>query len=243
MGKRINLESDPKLAKSHEPGAVMELTQPVLHSQFGVVHYLSFQTYFFHLQMASDAFAKLEELQGEVLKLPIHSDNARLISDPVLLQNIYAAGFGVIINTYLAFDHFLFVSLMTIYRDDPCMLKILDEWDTLEKLNRFLNLVSKADLVSSLGYSKFCDIEKQRHGFNHLTLERFYNAKDHSWDEVPLAWIISGRYKEAYQGSMKLLSELRAVWDEERKKHDKPVVLTGVKRGIKSLHPAKKSKS
>jgi hypothetical protein len=239
MGKNLKLVSDPKLAKPHEAGTVVELTQPVLHNQFGVVNFITPKFHPYHLNRAEESFKKLESLENKILELPINSDNARMIADLSFLGEIYNCGFDLVVHLYLGFDHFLLDMLSTVYLDQQ-RRKQANDWKTMIRLNHVLKKVlNRNDLISSSGYAKFVEIKIVRHAFNHPTTRRVYNGNVGQWDEVPLAWIISGKYKKAYKESRKLFEELNKIWEVEKEKYKRPGTLN-VQRGIKSLHPVKK---
>lgn len=238
MAKKLRLVSDPALAKPHEAGAVVELTQTLLHVQFGAIHYLSPKMHPYHLKEANIAFEKLESFQEKILALPILPGNARMISDMDFLGEIHRYGFNLVVHTYLAFDHFLLEILMVAYQNNPDARKLWNDRDMLGRVNHVIKRVlDKKELFQSKEYAGLADIEQRRHAFNHPTARRVYNGDLGAWDEVPLAWIISGKYKDPYLGAMKLFEELHALWEAEKGKYDRPGTLT-VERGIKSLHPA-----
>ena len=240
MGKKLKLVSDPKIAKPHEAGAVIELTQPVLHNQFGAIHFITPQFYPYHFNRAEKAFRELNGFQDKILALPVNSDNSRMISDLELLGNIYDAGFDMVVHLYIGFDHFLLDMLMNVINDQE-RRKQMNKWEAMMRLNYVLkNIINRKDFINSSGYSKFAEIETKRHAFNHPTTRRIYNGNLGQWDEVPLAWIISGKYKEAYEEARKLFEELNKIWEVEKEKYKKPGTLINVQRGIKSLHPVKK---
>lgn len=239
MGKKLKLVSDPNLAKPHEAGPVMELTQPVLHLQFGAIHYLSPKMYSYHIQEAEVAFEKLESFQGKILELPVGTDNARMITDYDFLGEVYRYGFNVVVHTYLAFDHFFLDILMTVY-SDPGRRRLWNNAEMLRRANHVIKKVfEKEDILRTKGYAGLVEIEQRRHAFNHPTSRRVYNGNLGDWDEVPLAWVISGKYKDTYLGARKLFEELYDIWSTEKMKYDRPGTLT-VQRGIKSLHSVKK---
>ncbi|MCW1888285.1 MAG: hypothetical protein KIH67_001910 [Candidatus Moranbacteria bacterium] len=241
MGKKIKIESDPNLAKSHEAGAIVELTQPALHSQFGLVHYLSFQIHIFQIKIAEKYFKDLENSQGKILEAEIKPGNMRLITDPELLMDIYQSGLGLMVNTHLAFDCFLFHALLNVFKEDPIKVAELNskEWDTIKKLGVFLKLTNNENLINSDGYTAFIQIKEKRDAFSHINSDRYYNAKDGEWDEVPLAWIVSGKYKNPYKKAVVFLEELMDIWDKEKSKYDKPGEISGLVRGVSSLHSVK----
>lgn len=240
MGKKIKFTSDPKLAKSHDAGTVVELTQPLLHNQFGVIHFITPQFYPYHFNRAEKSFRELEEFQDKVLKLPVNRDNSRMISDLEFIGEIYNAGFDMIVHLHVGFEHFLLDILKNAIKDKQG-IKQFNKANVITKLRYILkNVIDRKDLINSSGYSDFAEIEIIRHALNHPTTRRIYNGNLNQWDEVPLAWIISGKYKKAYKGARGLFDELHTVWESEKKKYEIPGRLTNVKRGIKSLHPVKK---
>ncbi len=240
MAKNLRFISDSTLAKSHEAGAVIEVVQPVLHEQFGAIHYLWPKMYPYHLNVADTAFEKLEFFQSKILECPIGTDNARMITDLDFLGEIYRFGFDLVAHTFLAFDHFMLEILMAVYQDNSDALKIWNKREMLGRVNHVIKRVlEKTELFHTKEYAGLVDIEQRRHAYNHPTSRRVYNGEVGTWDEVPLAWIISGKYKNSYLEAIKLFNELHELWEVEKKKYDRPGIITG-QRGIRSLHQVKK---
>jgi|GEM_PF-1763027 len=242
MGKKIKMVSDPNLAKLHKAGAVVELSQPVLHSQFGSIHYLVQEMYIYHFERAEKAFQNLERYQKEILALPIKSNNVRMIADYELLRKMYMMGFDMVTHIYLGFDHFLMSVLMHVYSGNSQRMKI---WNKREMLGRASHVIgsiyAKKELLKTCEYTGLVEIEQKRHAFNHPNARRICNANKGEWDEVPLAWIISGKYRDPYIKTMALFEKLCTFWEKEEKKYNRPGKLISVQRGMKSLHQIKKN--
>ncbi len=242
MAKKLRFISDPALAKPHEAGAVVELIQPVLHLQFGAIHYLSPKMYPYHFHEANVAFEKLETFQEKILECPIGTDNGRMITDFDFIGDIYRYGFDAIVHTHLAFDHLALDILMIAYQDNTEQRKVWNHSEMLRRVHHVIKkILNRADILGTKEYAALAEIEQRRNAFNHPTSRRTYNGDAGTWDEVPLAWIISGKYKDVYLGATKLFEQLYELWDAEKGKYDRPGTITG-QRGIRSLDPAKKPK-
>lgn len=61
-----------------------------------------------------------------------------------------------------------------------------------------------------------------------------------TWDEVPLAWVVSGKYKDAYVKARDFFEEIFDIWESKKGDYDRPGTVINVKRGIRSLHQVKK---
>jgi hypothetical protein len=114
----------------------------------------------------------------------------------------------------------------------------LEKLELKEKLKHIItNIIKKPDLVSSRGYSMlFQELEQARHSINHPRNENTYNCGDTTWDKVPLAWGVSGKSLKFFEHSAKLFNNLYSDWKTVEPQYAKPGVLTGLKRGVKSLH-------
>jgi hypothetical protein len=61
MGKKVRIESDPKLAKPHAKGAVVELVQPAIHD-LGMI-YLGHPYYWgLHAKYANNGYRRLKNI-------------------------------------------------------------------------------------------------------------------------------------------------------------------------------------
>ena len=91
--------------------------------------------------------------------------------------------------------------------------------------------------MNSPGYSMlFQELEQIRHAINHPKNENIYNSGKNSWDKVPLAWGVSGKAFKFFDESTKLFNEMYKAWQSVKSIYSKPGNLTGLQRGIKSLH-------
>lgn len=240
MGKKIKVTDDKKLAKPHKEGAIIELIQPSIHNQFGLIFFLVPSYSLYHARIADHAYKRLERYQQTILKISPDKTNSRLISDLEFLGKIYQAGFDLVIHTYLAFDYLCLDILRAAYfPQDELTFKKLEGKEVKEKLKHIFTQILNQE-PSEKEYSKLVEIENIRHNFIHPKIERIYNAKENEWDKVPLAWVIAGKYKQSYLKTRKMFAGILKKWSKEKVKYQKPGTLTRVKRGIKSLHPFKK---
>ena len=240
MGKKIKLISDNKLAKNHNACSSLVLVQTLVHNTFGGIHYTIPSFYMYNFSIARKAFNKLETYQEDILKLPVMDNNSRMISDHKLLNKIYKEGFDLVVHIYLGFDYFFVDIMAMVYGNNKEMKKNFKRWEPIKKMNHILKkILNKKNMINSVGYSKFAEIERNRHAFNHPTIYNIHNGELNLWEEVPLAWVISGKYKEAYLETISFFNELNKIWNNEKIKYKQSETLT-VKRGIKLMHSIKK---
>lgn len=238
MARKIKFTSDPDLARPHKKGAVVEAVQPSLHNVFGTIHILWYRYWLFHAKKADDSFQKLKKLEAKLLKIPVNTANIRLLSDKKLIDKIYFTGFDLVVNVVLTVEY-LSEEIFRISKAKPRKGNY-DKFTTSEKLKWIgEDVLGIKDITDRVAYDKFIEMESLRHAVMHPKQETVYNAKEGEWDKVPLAWFVSGKWKEAYTKWEELLEELIANWEKIRQKYKKPGTLTGVKRGIRSEEPVK----
>lgn len=242
MGKKIRVTSDPKLAKSHKKGAVVDFVQPAVHP-LGLI-YVHYPYYWsLHARYSSLAYERLKSYIDVVLAQPADKSNARSIHDFNLINKMYKATCDLVIHSYLLFEYLSLSILTAVYLypgandEDKKKFQGVEQYELKDKVRHILkNIIKRPDLVNSKGYSMlFQELEQIRHSINHPTNDSVYNAGKNTWDKVPLAWAISGKAIKYFDEMTMLFNAMYKEWNKVQPQYSKPVTLTGVQRGIESL--------
>ena len=233
MGRKIKLKSDPQIAKPHATGSKVTLVQPALHTTYGVVMIPRPQYWTLHLRVAEARFGELRSLDERVLATPIDSSNSRVL-DEELTVGLYHVGSEMILNTILA------VHQLVLEIEVAAKIKPKPSDNLNDRLVRALRATGfTADLGKDPRYGQFAELQRVRDAIEHPQEDNIYNGEDIHWDDVPLAWIASGKALRAYSDARSLLEEIVAHWAEARKQYARPGDLQ-VQRGMKSQHAVKK---
>ena len=240
MGRKIKDISDPGLARPHSAGAKVAFMQPCLHNQFGKIMYMFPHFWVLNYRVAERAHRRLNQYEEEILDIEISRSDDRHIYDIKLIEKIYNAGFELVANTYICFEHLTLEIIRGVYRNDEVLRLKVQKMELKDKLNYiFKEVINSPNLIKHPGYVKlFSEFEVKRHAFNHPLEFNTYDATQ-DWDNVPLAWIMAGKYHDGFKQIEKLLGELAKIWDKYQEDHEKPTKINII-RGIKSAHQYKK---
>lgn len=252
MGKKVKIESDPKLAKPHAQGAVVELVQPAIH-ELGMIYIGHPYYWVMHARYANNGYRRLKKYIDKILQKQPDKTNVRSVHDFSLINKAYKATCDLVIHSYLSYEYFSLFVLTSVYLnvsssdEDKKIFAQLEPLELKEKFRHILtDVIKRPELVNSTGYSMlFQELEQTRHAINHPKNENIYNCGKNSWDKVPLAWGLSGKSLKFFEESAKLFNQTYKAWKAIEQNYSKPGTLTGVQRGIKSLHQSfvKKTKS
>lgn len=243
MGRKVKTESDPKLAKPHKEGAIIEWVQPALND-LGLI-YIGQPIYWsLHARYADLAYKRLKKYENLILSQSPNKTNVRSVHDIKLISKIYKATCDMVIHLYLLFENFTLFTLTAVYlyldttEENKNKFNFLKDQELKEKIRHILvDILDKPKLVNSKGYSMlFQEWEQIRHAINHPKNENIYNCGDNTWDSVPMAWAISGKGRKFFDEIAKLFNEMHNSWNFVEKKYSHPATLPDVKRGIKSRH-------
>jgi hypothetical protein len=87
-GRKIRLESDPKLAKDFAAGATLTLVLPVLHERYGLIYLPAPKYSVLHFKQWQAAYKVLAAADDKLLLLPVGETNVRNVTDEDLLHVI-----------------------------------------------------------------------------------------------------------------------------------------------------------
>lgn len=252
MGRKAKIKSDPNLAKPHAAGAKIELVQPAIHD-LGLI-YIGHPYYWsLHARYANAGYRRLKKYIDNILQKQPDNSNVRSVHDFELISKIYEATCDEVIHTYLSYEYFTLFVLTVVYlnpsssEEDKKRFAEIENKELKDKLRHILtDIIKEPNLINSSGYSMlFQELEQIRHAINHPKNENIYNCGNNTWDKVPLAWGVSGKSLKFFEESAKLFNNIYKSWQRVEPNYSRPGTLTGVQRGIKSLHTSfmKKPKS
>lgn len=232
-GRKIQLRSDPSIAEPHAAGAKITLVQPALHHTYGALFVPRPNYWRLHLETADHRARELAELDRRVLSLPMEKSDSRTLDDE-LTQLLYRVGSDLILQTVL--------TLQQLVLEIELAAKIQPHAG--DNLNTRLGNALKAtgfagDLGKDERYGQFAELQRVRDAIEHPAETNVYNPDQARWDEVPLAWIASGKALRAFELTRDLIAEIERHYADLRKKSARPGTLE-VERGLRALHPFKK---
>jgi hypothetical protein len=235
MASKIKLESDLSLARVHKQGALVEVVQASLHSNYGLIYTLWPKYWVLHAQTAEKHYNRLKKIDLKILQVEVRSDGSRVL-DEKLTKMLYTEGVGLALNVELMVEHFCLEVKRTAKVD------FQDRDDTSQKLLLVLSEIDYRDIRQDPGYQSFGHLLHCRHNITHPTLNNTYDGTNGStWDEVPLAWIASGKAIKAWEEFAPLFEDICRYWGEyAHENFAAPATLT-LQRGMKSKHSFKLS--
>ena len=236
MARKIRTQSDPALAEAHKAGAPVNRVQPSLHETYGLVWVPKPAYWPQHFKAAADRRVVLGELDVQVLETELGKSGSRVLSAD-LTNALYVAGAEAVIHTVLAVHQLVTeMELALKLRREP-----LDNLNT--RLGVALGTIDYKGLGTDPRYGRFAELQEVRDALEHPEEATVYNSTEGDWDRVPIAWITSGKALTALDMSFSLFGDIVKAWSEYTKAHASgPGTLTGVTRGIRSLHAAKKNR-
>jgi hypothetical protein len=235
-GRKIRLESDPKLARDFAAGATITLVLPVLHERYGLIYLPAPKYSLLHFKQWQAAHKLLANADRRLLELPIGEANERNVRDVDFLYTIYVAGTTLVVQAVLAFHHKTLEIEQTLGLTPGTMDDIGD------RLRKALTTIGFRSLDRDPTWERFVEIHKYRDAAMHPTQDNLYAPAGQTWVNVPLAWYASGKALEASRIATTLFDEISNHWESKRQEFSHPVTVT-VKRGMKSTHQVKKSRS
>lgn len=252
MGKRLKVISDPSRDRGHEAGAKVIFMQPS-EAELGSILFQR-QMHWVHSAKASQkAFDKLDKLQNEVLLSEPDGGNYRHIRDSVLLGDIFISGCDLVNHTYLLYRHLSHWIISTVHvwpdnsQEDKATMAHYESRsiDYEAPLNYVVKgILKREDLLKHKGYSFITGEWKDiRHALNHPNHENVYSADPDKWDKVPLAWFVSGRFRNEFKSIIEFHNELLKEWKKILPSYKRPGTIKITHRGATSLRKPQIKKS
>ncbi len=243
MGKNLKLNIDRSQDRAYPAGSRVMFIQHAL-TRLGIV---SFQAqaplYDYHGGLANKAYRKSFKLHDKVLRLPVEQPSNFRTLDEKLLPQIYTTGSELVMNTYLMFEHLSRYMLGSHYLPgNEDMYYSLEDRELKEKLKHITEIIGKPELLQHKGYGiLFSDWEKMRHAINHPKFSNIYSADKADWDNVPIAWMVSGKHLDAFSDITFFFGELLSGW-KVLERPNKPGTLTNIEPVISGVHTQAKLK-
>lgn len=228
MGRKIKTETDWSLDKGNEVGDIVQLAQ-FTHTSLGPVSFLGqAPTHDYYADLVNQAYENSKDLHDKVLELPvIEGLNARHLLDDSLLSDIYKNGSNLTVNLYLMFEHLALHIGITIFRStDVELFQEFEAKELKDKMKQILEALNVSGLVKSEGFGVlFSDIMKARHAINHPKGDNIYSVDENRWDDVPIAWFVSGKHIEACKKIIGFYNQIVDEWIKYSEQHKKPGVI------------------
>ena len=238
MGKQLNLKVDRSQDQDYPEGSRVMFIQHAL-TNLGIV---SFQAqaplYDYHGDLANKAYRKSFKLHDEVLRLPIEQPSNFRTLDEKLLPQVYKTGSDLVMNTYLMFEHLSRYMLGSHYLPGGEEVYFsLEDKELKEKLKHIITeILDKPELLRHKGYGiLFSDWEKMRHSITHPKFSNIYSADKADWDNVPIAWMVSGKHIQAFSDITFFFGELLGNW-KTLERPNKPGTLTNIEPVVSGVH-------
>jgi hypothetical protein len=243
MGKKIKTNIDSSRAVDHPAGSRVLFTQPI-YGEHGDMHAHYYRQWVLFWNESLRLYKRLNMHQRRVEEIPPDDSGFRSLYDDKhasLMERYFNTGMAFIENVYLTFQHFSNEALGHYYLhpDNPpestATFKAQNDKDLKQKLEFICKeVLGTPSLVRHKGYDALItEFEPRRHAINHPNNDNSYNATENDWDKVPLAWLLSGKYKRAFDNVCEFSSILFDAWDAKKKELEKPGNIQAV-RGIVS---------
>ena len=199
-----------------------------------------------HASAVESAFKRLDYFQNKVLLLEADDGNYRHIYDKRLLGKIYIHGCDLVNHTYLLYRHLShwIISTVHVWPDNPQNDKNKMAHyenrtiDYEEPINYVIkDIIKRTELFDHPGYAFITGEWKDiRHALNHPTHENIYNAAGGNWDKVPLAWFVSGKFREQYKQVVIFHNEIMKDWGKLLPNYKRPGKINITHRGATSKY-------
>lgn len=239
MGRKAKLRSNPALVKDHAPGAPANPLQILTHDPHGAIAYAWPPYWDFEKHLADLAFDRLKELHEEVFALSLDASNMRQIRDLDLLERIFGAGTDMISHAIRSVQH-LALSMENRKSLESGKDVSFATQTAAERIKKATDQFRLNNHQGDPGYQGFSEILNKRHAVEHPKKLTVFRGGSSSWDEVPLAWILSDRSLKAYERYSSWQALLVADWNKYCQAHPLEINNGILMRGVESVVSAKK---
>jgi len=223
--KKVKSTHDPALAKPHADGTPIQIVQPLVHTTYGTLHYECPQPYArLYLALAHNCSDEAASLFAELIdSTDIGPSNSRHFPwDPeaMLLQRFLQAGYTFILFTYLAVEVYTIQLFIGAYNLGQVATP---DWSGVPVMDRLRSEVPKllsCHKPANELMADYAEIGKVRDAIMHPKPANLYD-RSRTWDNVPLAWLLSERREVHHLYSKKGVEDYvhgvstgtRAAWD------------------------------
>jgi hypothetical protein len=228
------MSPDPKSAREHQAGANLVVTQFLEHATFGTVGYVWPIHWTMHADAANRDIAAFRTLHSRLVEFPANAGNTRLIFDHDYLFEIYDLGVRSVIGAVLAVQHLI------AQIEDRTAVNI-GTGPVLERLSRACQGAGLDARRNAAAYSRFAELVKTRDRIEHPTPRTLLSdPTSNTWDEVPLAWMLSERGLACLESFRDWFDALVQDWKATPFMASNQNVTWTVERGMTSSRQLKK---
>jgi hypothetical protein len=157
----------------------------------------------------------------------------RLVSDEALLVEAYDCGSSMVSNTVRSVRHLGLA--MATHNGTPLTTR-----RAIEHIKEATAALAIDCRMTDLGYDAFGELVRVRDAIEHPGESNIYQDTDSSWDQVPLAWLLSDCSLKAYVNYRHWFDLVARDCMARLAADAQPSKLT-VERVMKSKYPAKKA--
>ncbi len=237
--KKLKNSSDPKLAKTHEQGAIIELSQPSLDKVWGRYYFSHYRRSFIYLNQSISDYEKTMELLKEARKTEVDKATGVRYIDNELRDRLELTSADFLIHAKLGLEYLCLELVPTIERIEKYFGLNQTEINCDTILNMLQGIIKALGLTVEIPQA-VCDILVRRDVVEHPNKDRLYDII--SWKNVHLAWVLSGEIEATQDELVNLVNEINQSFDKYVSEHEISGALQGVKRGLKVDEPFKLSK-
>jgi hypothetical protein len=234
MGGRSSKMVSSGVGLDIKAGDNVAVTQILVHDPLGAIGYFWPIHWAFHINIAHAAYERLAAIHERVAGLAPGTNNMRIVSDEPLLVEAYDCGSSMVSNTVRSVRHLALA--MATHSRTP-----LTTHRAIEQIKEATGALGIDCRITDFGYDAFGELVRVRDAIEHPTESNIYQGGDSSWDQVPLAWLLSDRSLKTYVDYRHWFDLVARDWKARLAVDAQPSKLT-VKRGMESKYPAKKAK-
>lgn len=232
-GRNHNLESDQASIFEHAAGSTVMVTHVLEHDPLGTIMYpWQANLWALHYRAVTAAVARLNDSADQLGGFEVRG-GIRGVWDDDYLEAVYCAGVDATVGACLAVQH-LCQRIETYARTTPVDGSLAD------RLRACTNPI-EIDATVIPGYSSLAEIVRVRRAIEHPTENTAYPSGEGSWDQAPIAWMLSERCLRTMKSFLSWFESLVEAWDEwmERQPPSPGTLQLGM-RGVTSRRPYKK---
>lgn len=241
-GKKPRSRANRRLEKNHEAGTVVEMIQPLVHSEHGTLGFNAPCFSMVYLHMAGAACDTAEQVFQKLLdQSPVGASNMRIFrwqTNPDLFQFLNA-GYALVLYSYLAVEAYTMEQFMYAYRRGQVDKEDWSWIPVMDRLTRHLPELLECPKPKSDLVAKYGELGEVRDNIMHPKPSNIYGT-DRDWTNVPLAWLLSEKRAICLDAAVGLIGHFRPYEEALTAKSEKPGVLK-VKRGVEYSYPSRKT--
>ncbi len=205
MGRKLKFEED-RNRKFPQGKRQFTLSCSSVHGRYGVVNFTRPRYWSFHFKSSEENYETLKKFDECLLNIKVEHGNCRHITDTELLRRVYEIGIQLVLNVNLTVEH-LTHEIELVTKTKNTSTDLTDRFSACLKQISFRN-----SFVVDPGYHKLNEINTVRNRIMHPDETNLLNVNPTEWDNIPLAWIISGKCIAAYEPYGDFIFEVMNFW-------------------------------